>query len=378
METLQDIGQFIVNKTRRNAKLYGDKLPHAAERGKYGFMEDGSWVGGFWTGLNWLCYEMTGEEEFEAAARRSEHRFVKRLYEDRETTDHDLGFLFCLSSVADYKLTGSNEARRIAVDAAGVLADRFNEKGKFIQAWNVWTPGDSFSEMNRGRMIIDCMYNLPLLFWASEETGDDRYKNIAIAHADTCAETIVRGDFTTFHTYLFNPDTGERIGGRTHQGHADHSCWSRGQSWAIGGYAYAYKYTKNSRYLELAKKLSQVFLAELEDDLVPMWDFEFKGQTSGGEPRDTSAAAIAAASFLEIASHLAEEEAKLYRDVAERIVKNLYRDYSTKEEPEHEGLLKEATGHKPKGTAVHSSLIYGDYYFAEAVARLIDKTIVYW
>jgi len=378
LETLQDVRDFIVWKTKRNAALYGDKLPHATSEGKYDFMDNGFWVGGFWTGLSWLCYELTGNGQFAEAARRSKQRFVTRLYENHETTDHDLGFLFSLSAVADYKLTGSEEARRIAIDAADVLANRFNEKGQFIQAWNIWTPGDPFSEENRGRIIIDCMYNLPLLFWASEETGEAKYHRIAVAQADTCADTIVRGDGTTYHSYLFNPETGERIGGRTHQGYKDESCWSRGQAWALGGYAHAYRYTKDVRFLELAKKLSEVFISGLEDDLVPMWDFTFKGQPDSGEPRDTSAASIAAAGFLEIASHLPEAEALGYRDIADRIVRSLYRNYSTKNEPEQEGLLKEATGHKPAGTAVNVSLIYGDYYFAEAVARLLGKETVYW
>jgi len=171
---LPTIQSFILAKTRRNADRFGDRLPHATADGRYEFMDDGFWVGGFWTGLAWLCSELSGEGVYADIARRSRQRFLKRLYENRETTDHDLSFLFSLSSVADYKLTGSAEARQTALDAAKVLADRFHPRGRFIQAWNVWTPGDPFSEANRGRIIIDCMYNLPLLFWASEETGDSR------------------------------------------------------------------------------------------------------------------------------------------------------------------------------------------------------------
>mgnify|MGYP001191706817 CR=1 FL=1 len=376
-QKLRDIQRFILEKTGHNADRFGDKLPHATANGKYDFMDDGFWVGGFWTGLLWLGFEASGDPIYEEAARRSRHRFAKRLYEDRATTDHDLGFLFSLSAVADYKLTGSKEARQTAIDAADALADRFNPRGKFIQAWNVWTPGDPFSEENRGRIIIDCMYNLPLLFWASEETGDEKYRSIAIAQADTCARTIVREDRTTFHTYLFDPVTGEPLRGKTHQGFSDESCWSRGQAWAIGGYAHAYRYTRNPEFLKLAKELSKVFIDRLEEDFVPMWDFVFRGGKEG-EPRDTSAGAIAAASFLEIASLVPEEESLYYRSLAERMIESLYENYSTKNEPEQEGLLKEATGHKPAGSNINVSLIYGDYYFAEAVARLLGKTVIYW
>ncbi|GLX67786.1 glycoside hydrolase family 88 protein [Paenibacillus glycanilyticus] len=374
---LREIQAFILEKTRQNANRFGDKLPHATVNGQYDFMDNGFWVGGFWTGLLWLAFEATGDAAWAEAARRSRNRFTKRLYEERETTDHDLGFLFSLSSVADYRLTGDQAARQHALDAAEALAERFNPPGNYIQAWNVWTPGDPFSEENRGRIIIDCMYNLPLLFWASEETGDDKYREIAIAQADTCAKTIVRPDRTTFHTYLFDPESGEPLRGKTHQGYADDSCWSRGQTWAIGGYAHAYRYTRKPEYMQLAKELAQVYIDRLEDDLVPMWDFAFAGGQEG-EPRDTSAGAIAAASFLEMASLLPEEEGAYYRRLAERIVESLYENYSTKDEPKQEGLLKEATGHKPADSNINVSLIYGDYYFAEAVARLLGETEVYW
>ncbi len=377
MENLHEIQQFILNKTRKNALRFGDQLPHATDDGKYHFMDNGFWVGGFWTGINYLCYELTQDKAFIDYARSSKHRFVKRLYEDTHTTDHDLGFLFSLSSVAEYKLTEDAAARRIGIDAAKALANRFNEKGEFIQAWNVWKEGDPFSEENRGRIIIDCMYNLPLLFWASDETGDSRFKEIAIKQANTCLGTIIRPDYTTYHTYLFNPETGEPIGGRTFQGFADESCWSRGQSWAIGGYAHAYRYTGDRTYLEVAKRCAQVYIDRLEEDLIPMWDFTFQG-SKNGEPRDTSAAAVTAASLLEIAEHVEPEEKAYYTDLAKRMVQNLYELYSTKDEPENEGLLKEATGHKPQHSNINVSLIYGDYYFMEAVARLAGKTIIYW
>ncbi|WP_127490699.1 glycoside hydrolase family 88 protein [Paenibacillus glycanilyticus] len=377
MIPLQEIRQFILDKTKANASKFGDKLPHCADEDSYNFVDNCFWVGGFWTGLNYLCYEMSGDQSFIENARRSKHRFVKRLYDDRHTTDHDLGFLFSLSAVADYKLTRNAESRRIGIDAANTLADRFNEKGRFLQAWNVWTPGDPFSEENRGRLIIDCMYNLPLLFWAAEETGDSRYRDIAIAQADTCSTTIVRPNFTTFHTYLFNPETGDPIGGRTFQGYADESCWSRGQAWAIGGYTHAYRYTGDKRYLEIAQRCADVYIERLEEDLIPMWDFTFRGDKSG-EPRDTSAAAVTAASLLEMASHMDEAESVYYKDLATRMVNNLYSIYSTKDEPGHEGLLKEATSHKPHDSGIRSSLIYGDFYFAEAVARLQGQTVIYW
>lgn len=376
MLPLEEMRQFIIEKTRSNAAKFGDRMPTATQDGQYKFAEDGFWVGGFWTALCTLAYEWTKDESFIEAARASQHRLKKRLYEKTASLDHDIGFLYELSFVADYKATGSAEARRVALDAAEVLAKRYNERGRFINAWNVWSPGDAFSENNRGRIIADCMYNLPFLFWAAEETGDERFRRIAMDHADVNARTIVRPDYTTYHTYLFDPATGEPRRGETHQGYADESCWSRGQAWTIGGYAHAYRYTGKKEYLELARKLTDVFLSKLEDDLVPMWDFSLP--TKEGEPRDTSAAAIAAASMLEMANHLPAEDAAKYTDMAQRIVESLYKSYTTQHKPEEEGLLLEACGHKPKNVDLVGSLIYGDYYFAEAVARLSGARYLYW
>lgn len=373
---IQQAKSLILQKTRNNIPKFGDRLPTSTASGKYQFAEDGFWVGGFWTGLNWLCYELSGEASFAEAARASKLRFTKRLYEEPETLDHDIGFLYMPTFVADYQLTGSQEARSIALTAADRLKERFNEKGRFIQAWNVWNPGEPFSEENRGRIIIDCMYNLPLLFWASEEMGDKTYRRIAAAHADTCANTIIRPDYTTYHTFVFDPDSGKPKYGQTHQGYADDSCWARGQTWAIGGYTYAYKYTRDPKYLELARKLSDVYMDRVEEDFVPLWDFSVPIREAA--PRDTSAAAIAAASLLELAEHVAGEEGARYRDFAVHTVNSLIHSYTTRDMPEQEGLLVEATGHHPEGKDINCSLIYGDYYFAEAVSRLLGVSKGYW
>lgn len=367
---------FILQKTGWNGRSFGDRLPLATTGGTYKFAEDGTWVGGFWPGINWLCYQISGEEGYIEAAKASRHRFTKRLYEHKETLDHDIGFLYMPVFVAEYKLTGSREARQIALDAADQLKGRFNQAGQFIQAWNVWHPGEEFSEDNRGRIIIDCMYNLPLLFWAWQETGNEEYRRVAVAHADTCAKTIVRPDYTTFHTYVFDPVIGAPKRGRTFQGYADDSCWARGQSWAIGGFAYAYRYTRNMEYLRIARGVGEVYMSQVESDYVPVWDFSVPNRDEAA--RDTSAAAIAAASLLELASLVEEDEAEKYRTFATATVESLYENYSTWKEPDHQGLLKEACGHHPANSDVNCSLIYGDYYFVEAVARLAGKGKGYW
>ncbi|MHA6483432.1 glycoside hydrolase family 88 protein [Paenibacillus sp. strain BS8-2] len=367
---------FIVDKVAGNAKRFEQRLPTATVGGRYQFAQDGFWTGGFWTGMLMLCYEKTNEESYLHHARISARTLKKRLYEQADTLDHDIGFLYQLSYVADYKLTGDESARRIGLDAADQLLSRYHANGKFIQAWNVWVPGDPFSEENKGRIIIDCMYNLPILLWAHQETGKMEYYEAAIAHADTCAETIVRPDATTFHSYVFDPVTGDKVGGRTVQGYADDSCWSRGQTWAVGGYAYLYSYTKDEKYLKLAQRLADRYLVLTGDQDVPPWDFSVPNPEQ--EPLDSSAAAVFAASLLELVRHVDEEAGRRYRERAERIVHTLFEHYSTKDHPEHEGLLVHACQHRTQGEYIDSSLIYGDYYFAEAVAVLSGATTKYW
>jgi unsaturated chondroitin disaccharide hydrolase len=376
MDNLSKIVSFITDKTKRNAAIYGDRLPAHTVDGVYEFAEDGFWTGGFWTGLNWLSYELTGDESFIATARDSYPRLLKRLYQTPETLDHDIGFLYSLSFVADYKLTGNAEALKVALDAADRLKERFNEKGQFIQAWNVWKAGDPFSEENRGRVIIDCMYNLPLLFWASETTGDTEYRRIAEAHATTCMNTIVRPDFTAYHTFVFDPFTGQPKFGQTFQGHADDSVWSRGQTWAIGGYTHAYRYTGNQAYLDVARNCAKVYLDSVEADLIPLWDFSVPDPITA--KRDSSAAAIAASSLLELTKYVDGSERAAYVAYAKQVVQNLFESYSTKDDDKHEGLLIHGCGHHPAGKQLDCSLIYGDYYFAEAVSRLLSKTKIYW
>lgn len=365
---LAEMKSFILDRTRGNAGRFGDKLPTATEGGRYKFAEDGFWVGGFWVGLNLMCYAWSRDTAYLDAARAGQRKLLRRLKERPDTLDHDAGFLYHLAFTADYKVTGSAEARAIALEAADLLAKRHHPRGKFINAWNVWKPGDAFSENNRGRIIIDCMYNLPLLFWAAEASGNAEWRRIAADHADVSARTLVRPDYTTYHTYLFDPVTGAPVRGETHQGHADDSCWSRGQAWALGGYAHAYRYTKNPAYLELSKKLADVYLELADGDDVPPWDFALTGKKD--EPLDASAAVIAAAGLLEIAEHVQGAEQLRYRQEAARIAEGVYRRCGTRAMTGQEGLLVYACGNKPKQVDLDGSLIYGDFYFAEVVGRL--------
>jgi unsaturated chondroitin disaccharide hydrolase len=332
---------------------------------------DSHWVDGFWSGQLWLAYDETQDSVFMKAAREQRLYFIGRL--DRpESHDHDLGFLYSLSLVADYKLTGDDDACRGALRAADSLAARYNRRGRFIRAWN--DGGDSTD--NQGRMIIDCMENLGLLFWAAEQTGETRYKDVATAHAYTTVEHIVRADGSSFHSFIFDPASGEPLRGETVQGHADHSCWSRGQSWGIHGFALAYSYTGDTHFRDTAVRLADYALGRLPNDHVPYWDYLLPEDEA--LYRDTSAGASMAAGLFLLADLLDDAtKAAHYRDSARAILNGMITSYTTFDHPHAEGLLTQGASHVEKGYA-NNMLPYGDYFLIEALLRAQDRTAFFW
>lgn len=328
---------------------------------------DDDWVDGFWSGQLWLAYVETGDKVFFDAARRQRPYFVERLTRPESHT-HDLGFLYSLSAVADYKLTGDAESCRMGLAAAESLARRYNPLGRFIRAWN--------EPQNEGKIIIDCMENLALLFWAAGETGESRFSDVAVSHATTAAQTLVRPDGSSFHAYKFDPATGKPLGGLTHQGYSDDSCWSRGQGWGIHGFAQTYAYTGELLFLETSQRLADYAIAHLPADAVPYWDYELPEYAPSY--RDTSAAAITAAGLLLLTDQLGESErASHYRETAHTILESLIADYTTASEPQAEGLLLKGAAFVEAGLP-DAMLPYGDYFYMEALSRAYGRKNFFW
>lgn len=360
---------------RRTIPLVGDRCPIIGTPDlTYAYSGD-NWVEGFWSGQLWLAYAESGENVFFEAARQQRPYFAARL-ERPESHDHDLGFLYSLSAVADYKLSGDSEARRIGLRAASSLADRYNPAGRFIRAWNAWLDEKSgVHTSNEGKIIIDCMENLGLLFWAADETGEGRFYDIAAAHATTAAHTLVRPDGSSYHAYDFDPASGERIGGSTHQGYSDESCWSRGQGWGIHGFAQTYAYTRDLLFLETSRRLADYALEHLPEDRVPYWDYRLPEEAP--HYRDTSAAAITAAGLFLLADQLGEDEhAEVYRGEARAMLDGLSA-YTTASEPHAEGLLVQGAAHVGIGLS-DTMLPYGDYFYLEALLRAQGREKFFW
>ncbi|MHA7964166.1 glycoside hydrolase family 88 protein [Paenibacillus sp. CAU 1782] len=370
-EWKQEAWDAIVRKVSRTSKEIGNRFPHASVNGQYVLEAPHWWTAGFWPGLLWLVYRDTSDESLKNIAESCESQLDQVLAEfDR--LDHDLGFMWQLTSVARYKLTGDTASRRRALLAASVLAGRFNVQGRYIRAWNPWRPG----ETNAGWAIIDCMMNLPLLYWASRETGDPRFRHLAAQHADTVLQHFIDPDGSVRHIVIFDPESGEKIGVNGGQGYSEHSAWSRGASWAIYGMALSYRYTGDIRFLHAAQQTANYFIANLPADKLPVWDFRLPT----GVPRhlDTSAGACAACGLLLLSELVSEEQSALYREAGEGILHSLYTICGAWDDENEQGLILHGTSHFPEGRNIDVPLIYGDYFFAEGISRLQGHGELFW
>lgn len=367
----QEAWRMTVEKVTRTSTRIRDGFPHASVDGVYQLEKASWWTAGFWPGLLWLVYRETKDVTLKEFADSCEMQ-LDQVIVDYYKLDHDIGFMWTLTSLAQFKLLGSEASKRRALLAANLLAARFNVQGSYIRAWNPWSEGEN----NAGWAIIDCMMNLPLLHWASRITGDARFRHIAIRHADMVLTHFIRSDGSVNHIVIFDPETGERLEVNGGQGYAPDSAWSRGAAWAIYGMSLSYQYTGKDEYLQAAKRVAHYYLTNLPEDLVPYWDFRLPE----GVPayRDSSAGACAACGLLLIADQVGTQEAGLYRNAGERILHALYTNYGAWDYPTEEGLILHGTSHFPENKNVDVPLIYGDYFFAEGISRLNGYRELFW
>lgn len=369
--------EFAVGQLKDNLEEFTHSFKKAySEDGFYKPTPNVNWTTGFWTGQLWLAYEWSKDEAFAKAGSIQAESFLKRIEDKVEVDHHDMGFLYSPSCVAAWKLAGDETGKAAAIKAADQLISRFQPVGEFIQAWGPMNQPENY------RFIIDCLLNLPLLYWASEETNDSRYREIAEKHIHTAIANVIREDYSTWHTFFMNMVTGEPDHGATCQGYRDGSAWARGQAWGVYGCALAYRYTGRKEYVEDFKNVTGYFLEHLPEDLVPYWDLEF---TDGsGEPKDSSSASIAACGMLEMARYLPESEAAYYSSIAKKIMKSVVEGYAVKDGTKSNGLVLHSTYSKksPYNTCTPEGVdecnIWGDYFYMEALVRLSADWNPYW
>lgn len=343
------------------------KLPYTTIHGvhdNYAEKDISWWTNGFWGGLMWLMYLDTKNEIYKKTAEESEEMLQKALIE-YEGLHHDVGFMYHMTSSVNYRITGNQKSKVRALLAADTLAARYNLKGGYIRAWN-------FDYV--GWAIIDCMMNIPLLYWASEEKNDPRYCYIAMSHADKTMHHHVRGDGSVKHIVEYDPETGEEVREIPGQGYGVGSSWSRGQAWGLYGFTLSYCYTKKKEYLETAKRIAHYFISCVCEDYLPRCDFR-----SPAEPviYDSTAGAIAASGLLELAGVVEKEEREAYVRAAMNLLHALESkccNWSLGED----SILQMGTEryHSEKGR--HIPIIYGDYYFVEALYKLRENKFRIW
>ena len=338
----------------------------------------GNWTHGFYGGLNLMLYEHTGKKEYLEAAEWSE-KCMDRALVNFPALHHDVGFMWHILSGAHYRLTGDEKSKERNLFAAASLFSRYNIDGRYIRAWNApWRGHDSSAWT-----IIDCMMNLPILYWASDTIGDDRFARVAKAHADTAMRDHIRSDGSVIHIVEHDRETGAAVADYGGQGYCQGSCWSRGQAWGLYGFVLSYIHTGEQRYLDAAKRIAHYFISNVCDDWLPRIDFR-----APSEPvyYDSTAGACAACGLIEIAKHVPEHEAGMYLSPAINMLRAM-REHFIDERPETDCMLNygsvaypeidKETG-KPKLSGVHISIIYGDYFYTEAILKLLGSEFLPW
>ena len=350
----------VVNKVTAMAPEIGANFPTTISRDgiwdpKGEKANISGWTTAFWPGMMWLMYLKTGNEMFKEYAEGCEKK-LDEAFDIFTHIHHDVGFMWSLSAVADYKITGNEKSKARAMHAATILAGRFNHVAKYIRAWD---------HSSLRWAIIDCMMNIPLLSFATAMQDDPRFEQIAMAHADTVANAFIRGDGSSNHIVEFDPYTGDVLATPRGQGYDSGSSWSRGQAWALYGFALAYLNLGKQEYLDKAKQVAHYFIANLEDGELPLVDFR-----APAEPvyRDSSAGSIAVCGLIEIAKAVPEYEAKIYERAAMKLLRVL--DKNCNYDPNELRLLENGSSayHMPNG--MHMPWIFGDYYLLEALMKL--------
>lgn len=322
------------------------------------------WTNGFWGGLMWQMHHRTGQEKYRQYAQVCEKK-LDACFDAFTALNHDVGFMWLPTAVANYRVTQNAESRKRALHAACLLAGRFNPAGNFLRAWD-----DLPEQDTRGWAIIDCMMNIPLLYWASAETGDPRFAQMAVRHANTVQDSFVRPDGSVCHIVEFDPVTGTRLRSHGGQGYGHGSAWTRGQGWALYGFALSYRYTQNEAYLHTAEKVARYCLSALRPDgFVPI-DFR---QPADAPQEDNCGACVIACGLLELYEHTKDETLRRQcLQAALRILQRVARlrsDWTDR----CDAIVQYCSASWQNG--VNMTMCYADYFFIEAVFRLEENAL---
>jgi len=316
-----------------------------------------AWTSGFFPGSLWQLYNHTGATQWKTLA---ESWTADIATQQNNTSTHDVGFMVYYSFGIGYELTGRLDYKAVTLQTAYSLSTRYSKIVGCIRSWN----GNGF------QVIVDNMLNLELLFWAAENGGPQIYKEMAINHSDHTIANHIRKAGNSWHLVVYDENTGAVLSqSNTPQGlNSPNGTWSRGQGWAVYGFTMAYRYTKLQRYLDTAQLCANWFIANVPSDWVPKWDFA----VPDGSPKDSSAASITASGLLELSKYVDKATGEKYKQVAVNILTSLASQNYLANRALTPAILLHAVGSLPDNQYINVSLTYGDYYFIEALLRLLN------
>ncbi|HGN9525969.1 TPA: glycoside hydrolase family 88 protein [Streptococcus pyogenes] len=349
----EDITQALdlaLKQVRLNMDYFKEDFPTPATKdNQYAIMDNTEWTNAFWTGCLWLAYEYSGDDAIKALAQANDLSFLDRVTRDIELDHHDLGFLYTPSCMAEWKLLKTPESREAALKAADKLVQRYQDKGGFIQAWG---------ELGKKE--------------------DYRYRDMAINHFYASANHVIRDDASAYHTFYFDPETGDPVKGVTRQGYSDDSAWARGQAWGIYGIPLTYRFLKEPELIQLFKGMTHYFLNRLPKDQVSYWDLIFGDGSE--QSRDSSATAIAVCGIHEMLKTLPDHDPdkKTYEAAMHSMLRALIKDYANKDLKPGAPLLLHGVYSWHSGKGVDEGNIWGDYYYLEALLRFYKDWNPYW
>ncbi|MCD2186091.1 LGFP repeat-containing protein [Actinomycetospora soli] len=323
----------------------------------------GDWTSGFYPGALWQAYAHTKDPVWQQRAEAWQAGVESNKTDD---TSHDVGFQIFNTFGQDAVLTGDPNAKAVVLTAARTLASRYNAKVGAIRSW------DARTDTTKYQVIMDNMMNLELLWWAARNGGDASWATMATNHAKTTARDFFRTDGGSWHVVNYNQSTGAVISKYTHQGYSNDSTWSRGEAWAVHGFTMAYRFTQDAQFLTTARRAADYFLSRLPADKVPYWDFNLPSTT--GQPRDSSAAAIAASGLVELSTLEPDATRKqTYLAGARDIIASLSTAAYLADGTTNQAVLLHGTQNKPSGS-YDTGIMFGDYYFIEALRRYAGAT----
>jgi unsaturated chondroitin disaccharide hydrolase len=339
-----------------------DRYPIQTTGPAWRMVEASDWTSGFWPGMLWLMYEFSGDAYWAIQGQR----WLTALEGQKSNTStHDLGFMLYTSYGRAFRMTERADYAAVLMAAADSLMKRYSAA---VGAMRSWSWGD-WAKDNRFTVIVDNLMNLDLLAWASARSGKPEYLAAAITHGKTTARDFFRTDGGTRHVVVYHQRTGAILERTTHQGYSADSTWARGQAWAMYGFTSLFRDSNDPAFLGHARRAADYFLQRLPDDIVPFWDFQAPGIPQ--EPRDSSAAAIAASALLEMAA-LDPEQSQLWQNAAESLIASLLRPPYWRAIPSSNALLAAGTYNAPQGNS-NTAVIWGDYYLLEAMVRYIGQ-----